>query len=96
MPPSKIVSKPAGEWNHYLLHIDHKENIGYVIFNEVEVVRFPVHGPEWEAMIAKSGFAKWPDFGMARTGHITLQEYGGKVAFRNIKIRTLPKVKLRS
>ena len=91
LPPSTIVRKPAGEWNHYLLHIDHTENIGYVLFNDVEVVRFPVHGPEWEAMIANSGFAKWPDFGMARTGHISLQEYGGKVAFRNIKLRILPK-----
>ena len=90
LPPSKIVSKPAGEWNHYLLHIDHTENIGYVMFNGQEVVRFPVHGPEWETMIAKSGFAKWSAFGTARTGHISLQEYGGKVAFRNIKLRLLP------
>lgn len=89
LPPSKIVSKPAGEWNHYLLHIDHTENIGYVMFNGVEVVRFPVHGPEWEAMVATSNFAKWSAFGKARTGHISLQEYGGKVAFRNIKIRKL-------
>ena len=90
LPPSAIVSKPAGEWNHYLLHIDHVENIGFVVFNDVEVLRFPVHGPEWETMIAASNFAKWPDFGTARTGHITLQEYGGKVAFRNIKIKVLP------
>ena len=90
LPPSSIVSKPAGEWNHYLLHIDHSENIGFLVFNDVEVLRFPVHGPEWEAMIAASGFSKWPDFGTAKTGHISLQEYGGKVAFRNIKIRILP------
>ncbi len=90
MAPSAIVSKAAGEWNHYLIHIDHNENIGYVIFNDQEVLRFPVHGPEWEAMIAKSGFADWPGFGKAKTGHISLQEYGGKVAFRNIKIKILP------
>ena len=90
LAPSAIVSKAAGEWNHYLLHIDHKENMGYVIFNEKEVLRFPVHGPEWEAMIAKSGFADWPGFGKAKTGHISLQEYGGKIAFRNIKIKILP------
>ena len=88
--PSTIVSKPAGVWNHFLIHIDHKENIGFVIFNDREVLRYPVHGPEWEAMIAKSGFAEWPDFGKAETGHISLQEYGGQVAFKNIKIKTLP------
>ena len=90
MAPSTIVSKPAGIWNHYLIHIDHNENIGYVVFNDEEILRFPVHGPEWEAMIAKSGFANWPDFGIARTGHIGLQEHGGKVEFKNIKIKILP------
>jgi len=90
MAPSAIVSKPAGIWNHFLIHIDHKENVGFVIFNDREVLRYPVHGPEWDAMIAKSGFADWPGFGKAETGHISLQEYGGKVAFKNIKIKILP------
>lgn len=90
MAPSAVVSKPAGIWNHFLIHIDHNENIGFVIFNNREVLRYPVHGPEWEAMIAKSGFAEWPGFGKAESGHISLQEYGGKVAFKNIKIKILP------
>lgn len=90
MPPSTIVSKGAGIWNHYLIHIDHNENIGYVVFNDQEVLRFPVHGTEWEAMIAKSGFAKWSDFGKAKTGHISLQDHGGQISFRNIKIKILP------
>ena len=90
MAPSKIVSRPAGEWNHYLLHIENEENIGFLKFNGQEVLRFPVHGPDWKALIAGSGFADWPGFGKARTGHISLQEYGGKLAFRNIKIKVLP------
>ena len=89
MAPSTIVSKAAGEWNHFLIHINHNTNIGYVIFNDHEVVRFPVHGPEWDALIATSGFADWPGFGKAKTGHISLQEYGGIVAFKNIKIKIL-------
>ncbi len=90
MAPSTIVSKAAGIWNHYLIHIDHNENIGFVVFNDKEVLRFPVHGPEWEAMIAKSGFADWSGFGKAKTGYISLQDHGGKVAFKNIKIKILP------
>ena len=88
--PSSIVSKAAGIWNHYILHIDHVENIGYVVFNDQEVLRFPVHGPEWDALVAKSGFADWPGFGSAQTGHISLQEHGDKVMFKNIKVRILP------
>ncbi len=90
MAPSIVVSKGAGVWNHFLIHIDHNENIGYVVFNGQEVLRFPVHGLEWDELIAKSGFADWPNFGKAKTGHISLQDHGGKVAFKNIKIRILP------
>ncbi len=89
LAPSQIVSKPAGEWNHVLLHINHAENEGFMKFNGVEVLRFPVHGPEWEQMIADSPFKAAPGFGKAQTGHIALQDHGGQVAYRNIKIREL-------
>ena len=90
MAPKSVVSKGAGMWNHFLIHIDHTNNIGFVEFNGKEVLRFPVHGPEWDAMVAKSGFKDWENFGKSRSGHISLQDHGGKVAFRNIKIRALP------
>lgn len=90
IPPSEIVSKPSGQWNKYLLSIDHKNNLGYLIFNDVKVVEFAVHGPEWWRMISNSNFAGWDKFGEAQTGYICLQDYGGKVAFRNIRIKELP------
>ena len=90
MAPSRIVSKGAGIWNQFLIHIDHSENKGFVEFNSKEVLRFPVHGPEWDAMVAGSGFKDWENFAKSKTGHISLQDHGGKVADRNIKIRTLP------
>ena len=89
MPPSSIVSKPAGEWNSYIIHIDHSKNEGFLVFNDVEVLRFPVNGPEWEEMVSNSGFADWEGFGEAQTGFICMQDNGGKVAFRNIRIREL-------
>ena len=90
MAPSKVVSRPANIWNHYLLHIDHQANVGFLVFNDQEVMRFPVHGPEWESMLASSGFSDWPAFGRSRSGRIGLQEWGTKVSFRNIRIRKLP------
>lgn len=89
--PSEVVSKPAGEWNHYVLHIDQEKNEGFLIFNDVKVLEFPVNGPKWKALIGQSPVNAWEDFGAAQTGHISLQEHGGKVAFRNIKIRELNK-----
>lgn len=89
MAPSKIVSQPAGKWNSYVLHIDHMNNEGWLIFNNERVLEFPVHGPEWENLIARSGFKDWKGFGLARRGHISLQDHGAKVAFRNIQITVL-------
>lgn len=89
MAPSKIVSKPANEWNHYLIHIDQVNNEGFVAFNGEQVLVFPVNGPEWEQLIKASGFANMEGFGKARTGKIALQDHGGLVAFKNMKIRSL-------
>ena len=89
MAPSEIVSLPAGEWNQYVLHIDHSRNTGFVIFNGVETLRFPVNGPEWEDLIANSNFKDWPGFGQAKEGRIALQDHGNQVAYRNIRIREL-------
>ena len=90
MAPSKIVSKPADQWNHYLLHIDHSKNIAFVEFNGTEILRFEPSGDKWRNRIATSAFADWPGFATAQTGHIALQDHGGQVAFRDIKIRRLP------
>ena len=90
MAPSTIVSKGAEEWNHYLLHINQGKNIGFLEFNGEEVMRFPLRGSEWDAMVSGTKFEDWEDFGKAMTGHISLQDHGGTVSFRNIKVRELP------
>ncbi len=89
MAPSKIVSKPANEWNHYVIRIDHANNEGSVVFNDVKVLQFPVNGSEWDALKSQSGFKDWAGFGSVKTGHIALQDHGNLVAYRNIKIKEL-------
>ena len=89
MPPSKVVSKGAGEWNSYLLHVDHNKNEGFLDFNGERVLEFPVNGSEWKNLIEQSPVSAWEGFGSSKKGHISLQEHGGKVAFRRIKIREL-------
>ncbi|WP_343487076.1 DUF1080 domain-containing protein [Allomuricauda sp. d1] len=87
--PSKSVVKPAGEWNTCVLTVNHTTNEGNVVLNGQEIVKFPVHGPMWDEMVADSKFADWEGFGEYQTGKIGLQDHGDIVAFRNIKIKKL-------
>lgn len=83
------ASKPAGEWNQFLIKIDHKNNQGSVILNNMEVAEFPIHGDEWESLVASSKFKDWEGFGITEEGGIGLQDHAHGVWFRNIKIREL-------
>jgi hypothetical protein len=48
-----------------------------------------MHTPEWDTLVANSKFKSMPDFGKASKGHISLQDHGDRVWFRNIKIREI-------
>jgi hypothetical protein len=39
--------------------------------------------------VAKSKFAKLPEFGKPTSGHICLQDHGNPVSFRKIKVRVI-------
>jgi 3-keto-disaccharide hydrolase len=85
--PAGIV-KPAGEWNaaRILVHGNHVEHW----LNGVKVVEYELLSPDWEAKVKASKFAPHPRYGRNPEGYIGLQEHGGWVAYRNIKIRALP------
>lgn len=84
---SAKVSNPAGEYNHTKIVI----NKGHVEhwLNGTKIVDYQLWTPEWEQLKANS---KWKDvkpYGMSKKGHIALQDHGGGVYFKNIKIRAL-------
>jgi hypothetical protein len=87
--PSKDVTKPAGEWNSTVIRIDHEANKGTVTTNGTKITEFPLHGEEWNKLVANSKFAEWENFGKQKTGHIALQDHDDKVWYRNIKIKEL-------
>lgn len=87
--PSEDVTKPVGEWNLCVIEVNHNTNMGKVTLNGTEIVQFPVHGPEWDTMVANSKFKDWAGFGKYHTGHIGLQDHSDKVSYRNIKIKKL-------
>jgi len=85
--PVAKVSRPAGEFNHTKIVI----NKGHVEhwLNGTKVVDYQLWAPEWEQQKLNS---KWKDvkpYGMSKSGHIALQDHGGGIAFKNIKIKPL-------
>jgi hypothetical protein len=87
-----ISAKPEtvrapGEWNQ----VEIKSEKGQLEFwlNGVNVVTTSLWDDSWKKMVAASKFARMPDFGKFKKGHIALQDHGDMVWYRNIKIRRL-------
>jgi hypothetical protein len=80
--------KPVGEWNETRIlarggHVEHW-------LNGVKVVEYELWSPEWTTKVKASKFSAYPNYGMAKRGHIALQgDHAGALHFRNIKIREL-------
>jgi hypothetical protein len=85
--PAKQVARPAGEYNTTKIVVN-KSRVEHWL-NGVKVVEYDFWTPDWEKVKAIS---KWKDvkpYGMSKTGHIALQDHGGGVTFKNIKLRKL-------
>lgn len=82
-----VTAHPAGEWNR--LRMIAKDGTYEVWLNGYKTVTFTLHTPEWDELVKNSKFAKMPGFGKSRKGHISLQDHGDPVWYRNIKIREI-------
>jgi hypothetical protein len=86
-PAPRSVVHPAGEWNQVRIKVE-DEHVEHWL-NGQRIVDYRIGSEEWQALVAASKFADWPEYGQARTGHIGLQDHGDPVWYRNIKIRRL-------
>ncbi len=87
--PEKKKLYPAGEWNNSRILFDN----GHVEYwlNGEKIVEFEAWTAEWFALKNSGKWAGAPEYGLAATGVISLQDHGSKVWFKNMKIRELPK-----
>ena len=77
---------PVGEWNKTRIvargsHVEHW-------LNGFKLLEYEFWSPDWTARVKASKFKDWPNYGLAKSGHIGLQgDHTGTLAFRSIRIR---------
>ncbi len=81
------AARPVGEWNTARIRVE-GDRIRHWL-NDVPIVDIVRGSPEWDAALAASKFDGTRGFGRAERGHITLQDHGDPVWFRNVKLLPL-------
>jgi len=85
IPADNKVVKPIGQWNSASIVVNGSQVQHWL--NGVKVVQFNRHCQTFLALLQKSKYAKYENFGQIKEGHILLQDHGNLVSYRNIKIR---------
>ena len=89
--PSKDVTRPLGQWNQTRIvaqgkHVEHW-------LNGEKLLEYDDDSKRWQAHVKTSKFFQTAygrgNWGRAPKGYIGLQDYGGAIEYRNIKIRPL-------
>lgn len=87
MPTSGGVVRPAGMFNDSRIvvqgmHVEHW-------LNGEKVLEFDRGSAPFRELVAKSKFWKWPGFGLNASGHLGLQDHGGEIWFRRLRVKPL-------
>ena len=85
--PADYPERAVGEWNQLRLVVEGARVEQWL--NGAKVVEYELWTEEWEALVAASKFAQWPEYGRGKSGLLALQDHGNDVWFREIRIKPL-------
>ena len=87
LPNNQKHLMPRGQWNTSKIVFNH----GHVEhwLNGKKILEFEAWTAGWNKKKAAGKWKDYPDYGMAKTGHISLQDHGHKTYYKDIKIRDL-------
>jgi hypothetical protein len=80
--------RPVGTWNSGRIVLYPDNRVEHWL-NGYKVVEYTRGNAIYRALVARSKYAKWENFGMAEKGRILLQDHGDQVSFRSIKLKEL-------
>jgi hypothetical protein len=88
LPNDQKRLKPVGEWNNTRIlvsgtHVEHW-------LNGKKILEFERWNDDWKKLRDSGKWKEAPDYGLAKTGKVVLQDHGSVFWFRNIKVRPLP------
>jgi len=79
--------KPAGEFNTSRIIVVDGEVEHWL--NGQKIVSYKLWTDDWKKLVQESKWKDYPYYGLAVSGHISLQDHGSIVKYRNIKIKNL-------
>ena len=80
--------RPPGQFNHSRIVVQ-GSNVQHWL-NGLKTLEYELGSPQVLEAVAASKFKEIEGFGVQLEGHLLLQDHGGEVWFRNLKLRELP------
>ncbi len=84
----KRFQRKVGEWNQARIVAMPNNTIQHWL-NGFKVVEYERKSNIFNALVARSKYEKYIDFGAGAKGNILIQDHGNNVSFKNLKIREL-------
>lgn len=83
---NKVLHK-VGEWNSSRIIFNHGKVSHFL--NGTLVVSFDKYTAKWQTLRDSGKWIDYPDYGLANSGYLGLQDHGSGVWFRDVKVRSL-------